>query len=43
MQRAGRSGHQPGATSRIFFVPTNALELIEAAALKTAARTKTGV
>jgi ATP-dependent Lhr-like helicase len=37
MQRAGRSGHQPGATSRIFFVPTNALELIEAAALKSAA------
>ncbi|NGP88377.1 ligase-associated DNA damage response DEXH box helicase [Fodinibius halophilus] len=37
MQRAGRSGHQPGATSRIYFVPTNALELIEAAALKTAA------
>ena len=37
LQRAGRSGHQPGATSRIHFVPTNALELIEAAALKTAA------
>lgn len=41
LQRAGRSGHQPGATSRIHFVPTNALELIEAAALKTAAETKT--
>ncbi|MDR8392114.1 ligase-associated DNA damage response DEXH box helicase [Aliifodinibius sp. S!AR15-10] len=40
LQRAGRSGHQPGATSRIYFVPTNALELIEAAALKTAAETK---
>jgi ATP-dependent Lhr-like helicase len=28
-QRAGRSGHSPGETSRIFCVPTNALELIE--------------
>lgn len=37
LQRAGRSGHQPDSTSRIYFVPTNALELIEAAALKTAA------
>ena len=36
MQRAGRSGHQPGATSKIFFVPTHSLELIEAAALRTA-------
>lgn len=41
LQRAGRSGHQPGSTSRIYFVPTNALELIEAAALKTAALSKT--
>jgi ATP-dependent Lhr-like helicase len=40
LQRAGRSGHQPESTSRIFFVPTNALELIEAAALKTAATQK---
>ncbi len=40
LQRAGRSGHQPGSTSRIYFVPTNALELIEAAALKTAATDK---
>lgn len=40
LQRAGRSGHQPDSTSRIFFVPTNALELIEAAALKTAATQK---
>lgn len=40
LQRAGRSGHQPGATSRIYFVPTNALELIEGAALKTAAINK---
>lgn len=36
MQRAGRSGHQPGATSRIFFLPTHSLELIEAAALREA-------
>ncbi|WP_417611072.1 ligase-associated DNA damage response DEXH box helicase [Owenweeksia hongkongensis] len=34
MQRAGRSGHQPGATSRIYFVPTHTLELVEAAALR---------
>lgn len=40
LQRAGRSGHQPGSTSKMYFVPTNALELIEAAALKTAATEK---
>ncbi len=34
LQRAGRSGHQPRATSRLRFVPTNALELIELAAAK---------
>ncbi len=34
LQRAGRSGHQPGATSRIYFVPTHSLELLEAAALR---------
>ena len=34
LQRAGRSGHQPGATSLIYFLPTNSLELIEAAALR---------
>ena len=33
-QRAGRSGHQPGATSKIYFLPTHSLELIEAAVLK---------
>lgn len=38
LQRAGRSGHQPGATSTIYFVPTHALELVEAAALKQAAQ-----
>jgi ATP-dependent Lhr-like helicase len=36
IQRAGRSGHQPGAKSKIYFSPTNSLELIEAAALRDA-------
>ena len=36
LQRAGRSGHQPGAESRIYFVPTHSLELVEGAALRTA-------
>ncbi len=36
LQRAGRSGHQPGGLSRIHFVPTHGLELIEGAALRTA-------
>ena len=36
LQRAGRSGHQPGAESRLTFVPTNAVELIEMAAAKDA-------
>jgi ATP-dependent helicase Lhr and Lhr-like helicase len=36
LQRAGRSGHAPGQTSRIYFLPTHSLELIEAAALKEA-------
>ncbi len=40
MQRAGRSGHQPGATSVIHFVPTHAMELIEAAALRKAVKDK---
>ncbi|MCV9388742.1 ligase-associated DNA damage response DEXH box helicase [Reichenbachiella ulvae] len=35
-QRAGRSGHGPGEVSRLQFVPTHALELIEAAALRSA-------
>ncbi|MGZ3764938.1 MAG: ligase-associated DNA damage response DEXH box helicase [Mucilaginibacter sp.] len=34
MQRAGRSGHSPGAISRAYFVPTHSLELLEGAALK---------
>ncbi len=36
MQRAGRSGHQPGASSHIWFLPTHALELVEAAGLRMA-------
>lgn len=36
MQRAGRSGHQPGVASRILCVPTHAFELIEIAAVKKA-------
>lgn len=35
-QRAGRSGHRPDATPRIWFLPTHALELVEAAALRVA-------
>ncbi|NND78096.1 MAG: ligase-associated DNA damage response DEXH box helicase [Flavobacteriales bacterium] len=35
-QRAGRSGHGPGEISKIHFLPTHSLELLEAAALKTA-------
>ncbi|MBS1668185.1 MAG: ligase-associated DNA damage response DEXH box helicase [Bacteroidetes bacterium] len=36
LQRAGRSGHQPGEISKIYFLPTHSLELVEGAALKTA-------
>ncbi len=36
LQRAGRSGHQPGRASRVTLVPTNTLELIEAVALQRA-------
>ena len=36
LQRAGRSGHQPGRVSKIYFLPTHSLELVEAAALKSA-------
>jgi ATP-dependent Lhr-like helicase len=36
LQRAGRSGHTPDAVSKIYFLPTHSLELIEAAALKKA-------
>jgi ATP-dependent Lhr-like helicase len=36
LQRAGRSGHRPGETSRVLGVPTNALELIEFSAAREA-------
>ena len=38
LQRAGRSGHQPGKTSVIHFLPTHAIELIEASALQVAVK-----
>ena len=38
LQRAGRSGHQPGATSRVTCVPAHAFELVEAAAARDALR-----
>ncbi len=38
MQRAGRSGHAPGRPSRITLVPTNTLEIVEAAAARVAAQ-----
>ncbi len=34
LQRAGRSGHSHDAVSKIYFLPTHSLELVEAAALK---------
>jgi len=36
LQRAGRSGHQPGKESNIYFLATHSIELIEASALKKA-------
>lgn len=36
LQRAGRSGHQPGEVSRVFLVPTHSLEIAEAVALQRA-------
>jgi len=41
LQRAGRSGHQPDAVSKIYFLPTHSLELVEAAALKSAVKEST--
>lgn len=38
LQRAGRSGHSPFETSKIYFLPTHSLELVEAAALKYASQ-----
>ena len=40
LQRAGRSGHQPGAVSKNYFLPTHTLELTEAAALREAINRK---
>ena len=40
-QRAGRSGHRPGQESVIYFLPTHAIELIEASALQKALKTQT--
>jgi ATP-dependent Lhr-like helicase len=37
LQRAGRSGHAPGAVGRLVCVPTHALELVECAAARRAA------
>lgn len=38
LQRAGRSGHQPDAASRLAFVPTHAWELVELAGAQAAIR-----
>jgi ATP-dependent Lhr-like helicase len=37
LQRAGRSGHRPGAPSRVTCVPTHAFELVDIAAARQAA------
>ena len=34
IQRAGRSAHKPGGKSKIIFMPTNALELLEVSAMR---------
>ena len=36
LQRAGRSGHRPGAVARVTCVPTHAFELVEVAAARAA-------
>ena len=41
LQRAGRSGHRPGKESVIYFLPTHAIELIEASALQKAVKDNT--
>ena len=38
LQRAGRSGHRPGEESVIHFLPTHAIELVEASALQKAVK-----
>lgn len=40
LQRAGRSGHQPGAVSRVLCVPTHAFELVEYAGARAAAQSR---
>lgn len=40
LQRGGRSGHSPFETSKIYFVPTHSLELIEISAIKEAVKQK---
>ncbi|MCW1886448.1 ligase-associated DNA damage response DEXH box helicase [Luteolibacter flavescens] len=40
LQRAGRSGHQPGKVSRVLGVPTHAMELVEFAAARDAAHAR---
>ena len=40
LQRAGRSGHSPFEISKIYFVPTHSLELIEVSALKEVVKQK---
>lgn len=37
LQRAGRSGHQPGVASRVSCVPTHAMEMVDIAAARSAA------
>lgn len=41
LQRAGRSGHQPRTPSTIHFLPTHAMELIEASAMQQAVKEQT--
>lgn len=40
LQRAGRSGHAPGRISRVTLVPTNSLELLEAAGARRAVESR---
>ena len=40
LQRAGRSGHAPGLSSRVTCVPSHALEFVEAAAARRAAEAR---
>ena len=39
LQRAGRSGHRPGARSEVWMVPTHAMQLLEIEALRRALHT----